>query len=89
MRNSTKATMDTAGNTDAVGEKKQLIHTANAINTIKNFLKFTRSKIPQNTASKFKTIIIDNYNLQTCHRAKRYFTFRFKLIGSINIEYIE
>lgn len=89
MRNSTKATMDTAGNTDAVGEKKQLIHTANAINTIKNFLKFTRSKIPQNTVSKFKAIIIDNYNLQTCHRAKRYFTFPFKLIGSINIEHIE
>ena len=58
IRNSSKAILETAGNTAAAGEKKQLVHTAKAINTIKNFLKSTRSNTPQITVSNDKIIII-------------------------------
>ena len=85
MRNSSNAILETAGNTAAAGEKKQLVHTAKAINTTKNFLKSTRSNTPQITVSKDKNIIIDSYNLQICHLSKKYFIFLFKLIGNINI----
>ena len=88
MRNSKNAILETAGNTDATGEKKQLVHTAKAINTTKYFLKSTRSNTPQITVSKDKNItiiIIDSYNLQICHLSKKYFIFLFKLIGNINI----